>query len=243
MAEQATEQKTQIAYVPYKTFKNAIEQLEQHGLPNRIDRTLWPSFSGVIQAQLLSAFRFFGLIKADGTPTQKLELIVNDTVNRKALLRKMLHDAYPALIAVDLTKATSGQFNEAMRKFELSPETTRKASSFFLQAARDAELPMSKHILDKTRTVSTRKRKVRNGSGAGESNVGELKPKGKTYHGSSRTALLTSGGEVTLLINGDLLAFNMEDRQFVFGLVDALENYKTKHPVEFTPEEEGDDDA
>jgi hypothetical protein len=228
--------KPQVAYVPYRTFKSAIELLEQHGLPNRIDRTLWPSFSGVIQSQLIAAFRFFSLIKPDGVPTPKLELLVRDKSNRKGHLQQMLKEAYPTLMAIDLTKATIGQFNDAMRKYELSPETTKKASSFFLQAAKDAGLPMSKHILDKTRAVRKRKpvsATSRNGSTstAGTTSSSSGRP--------GRTVLLDAGVELTLTTSADTFSMTKNDREFVSRLLDLLDQYEDEHGEETELLEEG----
>lgn len=47
-----TIKKLTVAYAPFKTFLSAIQALE-HGVPDTIDRTVWPSFSGVMQSQLL----------------------------------------------------------------------------------------------------------------------------------------------------------------------------------------------
>jgi hypothetical protein len=227
--ETATETKPQVAYVPYRTFKSAIEMLEQHGLPNRIDRTLWPSFSGVIQSQLIGAFRFFGLIKPDGTPTDNLVLLVRDKVNRKALLRQLLKDSYPGIVGIDLTKATIGQFNEAMRQYELSQETTKKVSSFFLQAAKDSDLPMSKHILDKTRAVRKRKpitANPRNGSGSAISHVTSLST------GPIRTLQMDNEVTLTIMTSADTFSMSKSDREFVSQLLDLLDRYEEEHADE-----------
>jgi hypothetical protein len=215
--------KNQVPYVPYKTFKSAIEQLEQHGLPNRIDRTLWPSFSGVIQSQLLSAFRFFGLIASDGTPSTQLDQLVHEKINKKAILRHLLKTYYPSLLAIDLPKATSGQFMEAMRKFELSPETTKKASSFFLQAAKDAELPLSKHILDKIRTVARGKRKAssRIAGDAGLTGPQILHP--ATTSGPIRKVTLDNGVVLSISTTTDMFSMTKRDRAFVLELLDRLD--------------------
>ena len=57
-----TKKKRTVAYVPFKTFFTSIESLASHGMPSIIDRTVWPNYSGVIQSQVLSAYRFFGLV-------------------------------------------------------------------------------------------------------------------------------------------------------------------------------------
>jgi hypothetical protein len=220
--------KVQVAYVPYRTFKSAIELLEQHGLPNRIDRTLWPSFSGVIQSQLIASFRFFHLITPDGTPTPRLETLVREKDSRKANLQQMLKEAYPKLVAIDLTKATIGQFNDAMRKYELSPETTKKASSFFLQAAKDAALPMSKHILYKTRAVRKRKpvsASPRNGS-TPASHITSLST------GPVRTIQLDGDVTLTMMTSADTFSMTKSDREFVSQLLDLLDRYEDEHSGE-----------
>jgi hypothetical protein len=231
--EPITESATvQVAYVPYRTFKSAIEMLEQHGLPNRIDRTLWPSFSGVIQSQLISAFRFLGLIKQDGTPTPELEAMVHDKAGRKALLRARLKEAYPNLIKIDLPKATIGLFNDAMRKYELSPETTKKASSFFLQAAKDSELPLSKHILDKTRAVRKRKpipNRPNDHSGS------QIVP---VATGPVRTISLENSVTLSVATSADTFSMTKGDREFVSQLLDLLDRYEEEHAEEEIEQEE-----
>lgn len=232
--EPLNDHKGQVAYVPYRTFKSAIEMLEQHGLPNRIDRTLWPSFSGVIQSQLIAALRFFSLIKPDGVPTEKLATLVRDKDNRKANLQQLLKDAYPKLVGIDLTKATIGQFNDAMRKYELSPETTKKASSFFLQAAKDAGLPMSKHILDKTRAV--RKRKP---ISAGQRNSTPAAQLHLASGGPARTIQLDGGVTLSMTTSADFFNMTKSDREFVSKLLDLLDHYEEEHVDEEINLEEG----
>jgi hypothetical protein len=226
--------KPQVAYVPYRTFKSAIEMLEQHGLPNRIDRTLWPSFSGVIQSQLIAALRFFTLINGDGTPTQGLVELVRDKAARKLNLQRMLKEAYPKLMAIDLTRATIGEFNEAMRSYELSPETTKKASSFFLQAAKDAGLPLSKHILDKTRAV--RKRKP--ASGAPRNTGSGVLGGAPASSGPVRTIQLDGPVTLTVSTSADTFSMTKSDREFVSQLLDLLDRYEEEHSEEEIESEE-----
>ena len=85
-----------VAYAPFKTFLSAIEVLEQ-GVPDNINRTVWPSYSGVMISQVLGAFRFLGLINQDGTPTENLHVLVSDADNRKATLRGIIARSYTKL--------------------------------------------------------------------------------------------------------------------------------------------------
>jgi hypothetical protein len=55
------EAKIQIPYVPFVTFNSALDALG-HTLPPRLDKSMWPSYSGAIQSQLWSTFKFFGLV-------------------------------------------------------------------------------------------------------------------------------------------------------------------------------------
>ena len=60
-------------YTSYRTFKTFIEDLHEHGVPSRIDRSVLTRFSGVVGTQLMHALRFLGLIEDDGRPTERLK--------------------------------------------------------------------------------------------------------------------------------------------------------------------------
>ncbi len=77
------------AYVPFRTFLTALETLESGGVPKQIDRSIWRSFSGLVQSQILGAFRFLGLVEGDA-PTLELRKLVEDKQNRPVVLRRIL---------------------------------------------------------------------------------------------------------------------------------------------------------
>ena len=73
-------------YIPFKTFLTAVEALEQ-GLPDDIDRSVWPTFSYNIQTQTVSAFKFLQLIDDEGHVQDGLRTLVAQKDDRKALVR------------------------------------------------------------------------------------------------------------------------------------------------------------
>jgi hypothetical protein len=223
--------KVQIAYVPFNTFSSAIDGME-HTLPPRLDKSMWPNYSGAIQSQLWSAFRFFDLVRDDGTPTERLVKLVKDKANRKAQLRQLLEEKYPTLIALDLSKATLGHFNDAMRLFGLGTETQKKASSFFLQAAKAAEIPLSRFILSNTRTPGTRKKrsgKVKgNGDGAGVP-LSQYQIPPPTEGIPVKTVTLENGITLSLSASADTFRMTSADRKWVNALLETLETYESEH--------------
>ena len=58
---------------------------------------------------------------------------------------------YRTLIALDLTRTSPRQLDEAMRKYGLTGATHKKAVSFFLQAAQYGSVPISPLLKAKTR--------------------------------------------------------------------------------------------
>ena len=74
-SEQAPPSRT-APYTSYRTFRTFIEDLSEHGLPSRIDRSVLTRFSGVVGTQLMHALRFLGLIEDDGRATPRLKDLV-----------------------------------------------------------------------------------------------------------------------------------------------------------------------
>jgi hypothetical protein len=140
-------------YLSFRTFSGFIERMRK-GLPNRVDRSVMSSLSGSNQSQLLAALRYLELISPKGIPTEKLSgLIESEGIKFRKTLREVLVTSYPFLFRrFDLQRATidelTGQFGSA----GASGDTVRKCISFFLAAAKQAELPVSPFMLNRPRT-------------------------------------------------------------------------------------------
>lgn len=201
-------------YVPFRTFMAALEGFER-GLPSQIDRSLWPSYSGAIRGQLLAALRFFGLIDEGHCPTPGLRELVARPEARRGCLRALLEKCYQPLMALELTRSSPHQFDEAVRSlYGLGGATHRKAVSFFLQAAQYAGIPLSPLLKARTRTAAFGHRRA---PAAAAPAPGP---------GVSKSVELKSGGSVTLTASLDLFSLSAEDRAFVFDLIDRMQQYE-----------------
>ena len=137
-------------YTSYRTFKTFIEDLHEHGVPSRIDRSVLTRFSGVVGTQLMHALRFLGLIEDDGRPTERLKGLVkaHGTGSWPEKLLELLGHEYSPMFAIDLETATPSHFNEAFRKaFPAADAVVQKCVTFFLYAASDAGVRISGRVL------------------------------------------------------------------------------------------------
>jgi len=205
-----------VPYVPFKTFLTAIDALEA-GLPNQLDRSVWPSYSGAIQGQLLGAFRFLGLMDEGNCPTPALADLVSKRGTRRELLRGLIERHYRTLVALDLTRTSPRQLDEALRQYCLSGATHKKALSFFLQAAQFAGMPLSVLLKAKTRTAAFGHKRAATAAVVSETLAAPL----------SKTVRLRSGGTLTVAASLDLFSLAGEDRKLVFDLIDRLQEYES----------------
>jgi hypothetical protein len=206
-----------VPYVPFKTFLTALDTLEA-GRPNQLDRSVWPSYSGAIQGQLLGAFRFLGLMDEGNCPTPALAELVSKRGARRELLRGLIESRYRTLVALDLTRTSPRQLDEALRQYGLSGATHKKALSFFLQAAQFAGMPLSVLLKARTRTAAFGHKRAATATAAThETPAGAL----------SKTVRLRSGGTLTVAASLDLFSLAGEDRKLVFDLIDRLQEYES----------------
>ncbi|SMB97914.1 hypothetical protein SAMN00808754_2024 [Thermanaeromonas toyohensis ToBE] len=233
-----------VPYVPFRTFLTAIESLEQ-GLPSRIDRSVWPSFSGATQNQLLHAFRFLGLIDKDGYTQPILEKLVEDKENRKTILKELLMNSYSEVLkAIDLMKVSPMQLEETIRKYGVKGSTLQKAISFLLQACQYSGIALGPLLNNKTRSISSssrRKKTFKVRENISNSDVVISDKSMKSYQiandevfgqGTSKTIELKSGGKLTLIASLNVFEMTKEDREFVFSLIDKLQEYERKLTAE-----------
>jgi Family of unknown function (DUF5343) len=221
---------TPAAYVSFRTFLSAIDALG-HGIPKQIDRTIWRSQSGVVQSQIMMALRFFNLVDEEDRPTQALHRFVDASPDKRPeQIASLLRYAYRDILDHDLTKMTPRMLEGAMENYHVSGDTKRKAVTFFLQAARFAELPMHPLLHSTIRKPSAARKKR---TKADDTTEPEALPTNGTMHrvgAPPKIVSLRSGGTITLIVDVDVFAMSPEDRTFVFGVIDTLQKYEKDSP-------------
>lgn len=241
----AGQQKMTVPYLPYKTFTGFIESLRQ-GVPPRIDRSVMHTLAGSIQTNLLSTLRFLNLVQEQGASNERLyQFVKAEGTDRQRLLREMLTEAYTFVWAdnFDLSSATGAEFDERFRRVATG-DTARKAEAFFLAAAKDAEMPISRFITARgSRSAHPRTRRpgAQNGSSGKasqaqrENQTDHLKPPNPFTAANTKSVTFARGGTLTLSFSADLFTLDRSERDFVLDLIDRLN--------EFEQSVEGDDSA
>ena len=145
-------------YVPFRTFKTHLADLKEHGVPGRIDSDVLKKMPGSTARQLKTGLRFLGLTDGDDRPTDHLRKLVS-TVNTEqwtGALAGLLAAQYGQFLSgINLAHATPSQFREHFRAaYKPADEMARKSEAFFLQAAQEAGIEISKRI-----PIITRQRK------------------------------------------------------------------------------------
>jgi hypothetical protein len=138
--------------VSYLTFVNMLDHLKGlKVMPTRIDNSLWSGkFSGTNGVLLNAGLRFLQLVDGD-KPNKAFEsLVFAEADGRKALLGGIIGKAYgPGL--TNLANKTPKMVDEAIRGLGTTDSTHRKAVSFFIQAAKAADMPMPSTIAKRAR--------------------------------------------------------------------------------------------
>jgi hypothetical protein len=220
-------------YLPYKTLIGSLENLGQ-GVPPKIDRSIWKNQPGTVQSQILSAYKFLGLIDDLTHPTPILRKLVEQRSSPASVLKPLIEERFAEVLNHDLATMTTAMLNtEFETVYGVDGDVKKKATRFFLQAAKANGMTLSKFLLDQTR-VSTgprKKRAKRDVEGAGNGD-GDFESEVETPSvGTKKQVTLASGGELKLTISVDLFELSTEDRNFVFGLIDSLKAYEQKSKV------------
>ena len=144
--------KTAPAYVSFATFTTCMADLKEHGIPNKIDRSVLTRFSGITGTQLMTAMRFLGLMDQSSKPTNQLAALVkaHGTPEWPKALRPVLEAAYAPIFAINLETATPNEFTAAFaRAFPAATAESviKRCIAFFLPAAQDAGIQISRRIL------------------------------------------------------------------------------------------------
>lgn len=230
MAEEA-QGKLVPPYLPYKTLLSSLENLGQ-GIPPRLDRSIWKNQPGTVQSQILSAYKFLGLMNESTEPTEVLRFLVEHRASPTPVMKKLLEDKYKAILdkhplSTMTTTMLSSEFEAA---FQVDGETKKKCIRFFLQASKANGFVLSKFLLDQTRASSGPRKKRVSKRETEQDDVDDALEEDTDVasNGTTKTVTLASGGRLSIALSVDLFSLSTEDRNFVFGLIDSLQGYEQK---------------
>ncbi|UCF38646.1 MAG: DUF5343 domain-containing protein [Acidobacteriota bacterium] len=214
-------------YISYRTFENFLLELKARGLPSRIDRSILANKSGTIQSQLLLAFNYLGLASDSGRPTERLQKLVKaEGAAMKGGYREMLASAYSFVLQSDLKleTATPHEIEALFKDTGASGETVRRSISFFIALARKAGVAVSPYIKPHRGKKSSKadSPSAEMPISAPASAPVELPAKKAVV---AKRIQLQSGGSLTLELSLDLFELDPKDREFVFELIDRLNEY------------------
>jgi hypothetical protein len=224
-------------YLAFQTFWSFLTELTALPLPGKLDRSVMRKKSGSDQAHLAVALKSFDLIDEAWNVTGLKNLVMTDEAARAAWLEAQVRKHYADQMEVSDDNGTEQQLRDSFKKsFGLeSADTVRKAMTFFLHAARKAEIETSQRFpstrsgsgapgASKPRRSSTPKRKpadtAKDKDGGGSGSGGGLTVVGDVY-----TLTMDSGPVVTLAVKINVMEASIYDREFIFEVVDKLRAY------------------
>lgn len=226
-------------YMSFQTFWNFIDELAAKPLPPRVDRSIMTSKSGTDQANLILALTSFALTDGEGHVQPALTRLVGIEKDQRAkVFGDMIKAYYVEPLRVSAENGTTNDLNRAFAEGYTSiasPDTRRKAITFFLHAARNAGIELSPHFpptrsgqgapgVPKAKRGGPRKTKV-NGGGAVAPPIPPSTP--TPVGGHSQTVTLQSGGSITLTYDVNMFEISDADEAFVLDLIKKLRTYRS----------------
>jgi hypothetical protein len=239
-------------HMAFATLWNFLADLASRPLPPQIDRMMLSNKSGTDQNNLLHALGVFRLIGEQQRVLPKLEaLAVPDEEQRKVELRKLVEEYYPDAVALSKINGTHQQLQDIFKeKFGLdSTDTRRKSITFFLHAARIAELPISAYF-PATRSGSggpgaPRPKRSRSAKKSAPPTSASQQPAGGppdevAASGGSvfSTEVRIKAGRVKLTVDVNPIELRGDERTFFYLLIDKMEEFAAAHPI--SPAENGE---
>jgi hypothetical protein len=168
VSDESSDKKPIPPYVGFGTFTNFLDGLQQ-GVPSHIDKSLMSSLSGSSQSQLLSALRYLSLIDEQGCVDDRLDRLVHSQFPEKREHYSLLAKAsYPFLFnEFDLSITTPKQFEQKLLDNGATSATVSRCTAFFISFAKIANIQISPHL-----EQSTKSRKNTNGKARGRKSRG-----------------------------------------------------------------------
>lgn len=180
-------------YIGWATW-NRLIRLMKTFVPPRLDRSYFNSlgFSGTQYSQAVRAFLFLRLMDESKKPTESLrQLVMGTDPERKATFKSVIEKAYqPFFENPGPREATLGDLESFLRR-QGAKGVVDKCASFFLAAAKEADIPLSPQLAGEFGRKTGRKIKGRK-----KGTARQAEPTTNQSLGQNRPLLPSGDGEI-----------------------------------------------
>lgn len=138
-------------YVALSALEGVLASLDEHGIATNLDEGALGEFSASTRRQILAGLRFLRLIDRNGRVRASLRKLAraHGTSAWPSVLAEVMEVAYEPLLEHSLQTMSAEEFQDAFSKtYPSTSGLTRKSITFFLSAARAAQLPVGPHLFD-----------------------------------------------------------------------------------------------
>lgn len=135
-------------YVSVSVLKKFFEEIRHISTPRRVDGEVLREL-GISQGNvgaLLSALKFLGLLREDGTPTSQFRVLQTSGEEFRKGLEEVVREAYREVFAhLDVRRCSREQVHNFFAK-NYSPAIAKKATILFLSLCREAGILPSEEV-------------------------------------------------------------------------------------------------
>lgn len=134
-------------YATYKSFSNFINGLREHGTPKHVTKSMLPgSNSG--KASMSATLAALKLVDGKDEPTAMMRQLTDSAKDYSTVLKEILESSYSFLNdgSLDIADTTTDKVVEKFKELGASGSTVTKCMAFFLSAAQDAKIVVSRYV-------------------------------------------------------------------------------------------------
>jgi hypothetical protein len=246
MTLQALQIRGPAPYASPKTIIDVIERFRAQGLPQplTVDSIQRVSVNASLAPRTIQALRLLSLIDENGKVTDQFEdLRRAPTPEFKPLLVEWLRAVYAEVFTVvDPASATFEQVHDAFRQFH-PPGQKDRMVALFLRLLEYAEysdsLPKARALTPSSANGSKEAKRPPARKSSLATPPAPTLPKRPdaldNHHGHQTTVDLGEAGLIALLVDVNPLLLSKADREFLFDLIDRMEEHrqasKSPHPA------------
>ncbi|MFC7343242.1 hypothetical protein [Saccharopolyspora griseoalba] len=214
----------------WRAFLSSLDRMAaDEDLPSVIDRSYLNWMPGNVQTNYLALCRQFGLVDSGDAPTALMRNIVYHNDSRPTVIAQLIHEHYAPILELNPNSTAQQLLGLWKDTYNQSGETRRKATTFFMHAAKFSGVQIGHNWERDVAKISRQAPPARRDRPRQPRIPKQAGPRESTARPAETVDLDNDAGSLSISVEIDPLKLTEEDRDFVFDIVDSIRKYQDAH--------------